>query len=686
LAQAVLARASTLEITRTGCCSMFCRQAIGLALCACAARGELFRGISYGPVPLKSQEGASELPQDDWMCGEAVPMWGRAGRADLRNIQLLGANVVRLYGNNAANDHSTFLDEAHAEGLGVLSGMSDYPFYQMMPGNCREYTQYDCFSQVKDSYMHNLQKGFLAMNKTYHAALKVMNILNEPDLKMPPDATTGVADGPIKMSKAIISAFDAMLEAEQEMGVVEPRLNFTTTFSYAVCRACSRFSNAPALGQIAQLHDAMLHPESYGYKPKHNITAAYFKRWIHSFNTANPATDLEPQFLDHYVLAFPHTPVYIGEYHYVGANQTKDVGLILDIARRTPLFKGISFFQYQVAYVKTGSEMDFGMLGLGDYVLAEMDYFSVTYNIYCLAHVDDRATGMPMADAIAHVYGGTGLDEATLCLPNPYGQPPRESGFEAVAAQNNQRQMAGFVEHVLQHMGASVVGAHGLTAFAQRYASATGRFTRMMQELGEGPIWVNFDASAKCLADRTAGPGVVGEAIGWACQQPGSPDCANIPESCLRSTYTIGDYVFSRYYEALGRARDPLHDCSFQGAGIFAASVVYSQWTGSPECAAGADAGVELSTTSTGTSTASSTGTTSSTTTPPEEHHDLTPAPLPLPTPTPSPAVVPTPIPTPAPVPSEADVTDGALLGSRLRAEYILLVLAAGLTSCFLDF
>ena len=59
------------------------------------------KAVSYGPVPLKKAgAGAGLLAQDDWMVEAAKPMWGLRGRDDLGIIGQLGANTIRLYGNN----------------------------------------------------------------------------------------------------------------------------------------------------------------------------------------------------------------------------------------------------------------------------------------------------------------------------------------------------------------------------------------------------------------------------------------------------------------------------------------------------------------------------------------------------------------------------------------------------------
>ena len=129
-------------------------------------------------------------------------------------------------------------------------------------------------------------------------------------------------------------------------------INLTATFSYAVCSACEELNWLPALGQMQTLLDAMSYPELYGrseghrgvlftpfwpnrgskwllleaewlfrcswtagYVPKNNVTEAFFERWVHSFNTNNPARDLRQQFFEHYPQHFGDLPVFVAEYH-----------------------------------------------------------------------------------------------------------------------------------------------------------------------------------------------------------------------------------------------------------------------------------------------------------------------------------------------------------------------------------
>mmetsp|Transcript_148720 Transcript_148720/g.476295 ORF Transcript_148720/g.476295 Transcript_148720/m.476295 type:complete len:88 (-) Transcript_148720:1852-2115(-) len=83
--------ARTFLVSALACC-------LSLPTLAIEAFDDLLLGISYGPNPLTSIDGASSLPQDDWFCNEAVRMWGRSGRGDLRVMKQMGANLVRLYG------------------------------------------------------------------------------------------------------------------------------------------------------------------------------------------------------------------------------------------------------------------------------------------------------------------------------------------------------------------------------------------------------------------------------------------------------------------------------------------------------------------------------------------------------------------------------------------------------------
>jgi len=333
----------------------------------------VLKGISYGPVPLMKP---GRLPDDDFMSDMTASLWGSEGRGDLSIIHSLGANTVRLYGNDPSLDHTAFFDEAMANGLQVIAGISDYPYTQM-PGNCVK-TNFNCYEQVRSQYTQNLRRGFLSVGNVYHPALRTVILMNEPDLKFP--------GGPRSYCKALISAFDAVLDAEKEMGVAGQAPAFTATFSFGVCPGCSEFGWKPAIGQMVELRKAMMHPETVGYHTKNDIWAAYQKRFINSANTANPATDIRRLFLNTYDEQFPRVPVFIGEYHSPRTlDQKRDLETILEIAsNKSTMLEGISFFEYQVRYDKGGSEMSFGMFGLEDRSITDMRIGNGAFSAWCL--------------------------------------------------------------------------------------------------------------------------------------------------------------------------------------------------------------------------------------------------------------------------------------------------------------
>jgi len=357
-------------------------------------------------VPLKVTE---RLPHDDFMSRGAASLWGSSGcRRDLAVMKAMGANAVRLYGNDVELDHTGFLDEAHREGLEVIAGLSDYPYIQMR-GNCRT-TNFDCYVQIREQYSQNLQRGFLTQDKAYHPALRMIILVNEPDLKFE------LQFGSDHFCKAVISALDGALDAELEAGVVGEKPVFTTTFSFGVCRKCTRFSDRPGLGQMEELRRCMRDPEAVGYKPRNDLWAAYKTRFVNGVNTANPAADFLRLFMGEYTAHFPDMPLFVGEYHSPNGDQTHQLAKMLEVANNesSPLL-GISFFEFQVRYDKGGAEKSFGIFGLGDLGLGRVDIGEKSFPAWCLAPQADRISGELLVEAIWQAYGGAGLDYTKLC-------------------------------------------------------------------------------------------------------------------------------------------------------------------------------------------------------------------------------------------------------------------------------
>jgi len=323
------------------------------------------------------------MPDDDFTSNYTSMLWGPEGRGDLSIIRSLGANAVRLYGNDVAFDKTGFLNEALLQGLSVIAGISDYPYLQM-PGNCA-HTDFNCYSQVFDSYRTNLEHGFLVEEggfKVYHPALLTIILMNEPDLKFQPPMR------PQNFCRALVSAFDALLDAEKEFDVVGAKPNITATFSFGVCPWCTRFQSLPGLGQLDDLRSAMQDPRSVGYTARNDLWQAYQARFENSVNTANPAESLHSLFLKPYQENFQGMPVFIAEYHSPSAqDQQADLEAMLRMANdESTLLKGFSFFEFQARYDKGGAELGFGMFGLGEQPLGEFTLTPTSWNYtaWCL--------------------------------------------------------------------------------------------------------------------------------------------------------------------------------------------------------------------------------------------------------------------------------------------------------------
>lgn len=545
-------------------------QLLVAALCLVTLAGasqELLRGISYGPSPLKKP---AKLPNDDFMAPDAKALWGSSGRGDLAIMQAVGANAVRLYGNDPGLSHTEFLDEAQQQGLKVIPGMSDYPYTQMQ-GSCIS-TGFNCFKQLKEQYALNLKNGFLASEDAYHPALHTIIVINEPDLKIP-----GITQ-PNKFCKAIISAIDGMLDAEKDAGVTKNLVNFTATMSFGICSACKGSSGKPSLGQMLNLRAAMLNPESVNYTAKNDLAAFYKTRFTNSFNTNNPARDIGPLFLNKYEEVFTDVPVFIGEYHAPRFDTKKDMAQIMEIAEQSQVLTGVAFFEFQVRYDKGGSEMDFGMFGLGPTSVASFTYFGEQFEAWCLTSVEDMVSkSYSVASAITAAFGGKGIDEQSLCVADPRKVQLTEEGFEAIQTTKSTEKMAVFVTRVVEHMGGLVNDQATLENFASKYSgtSGSGDFGTMAGYLGSHPSWVSWDSAAACVADRGAFDSQIGDALAYACGAIKTLNCSSdLPDFCANDLFKKADYVFSAFFHEI-QSGQPLRDCYFNGAAAFAPSGRY---------------------------------------------------------------------------------------------------------------
>jgi len=526
--------------------------------------------MCYGPFPAKGKVAAEQL-LDDFMSEAAKPLWGTHGRGDLKIIRQLGANTLRTYGNDPEYDHTAFLDESEKVGLGIVPGLSDFPYVQA--ANRCKLDGFDCYANIKETYLQNLRKGFLK-DGNYHPALRHFIVINEPDLK------TLDADGidPKMFSKLIISAVDGLIDAEKEAGVQGTLIKLTATFSFGLCNKCPTDmggQNHPALSQMLELRNAFLNPHYYGYSPKNDLKAIFETRWINSFNTQNPATQLQGLFFGPYEAEFPTTPVVIEEFHswQPATNQQLEVATIWSMTQTSPVLHGFNFFEYQVRYDKDGSEMNFGIFGLGDYRITGLPYFGYTYDVWCLTLILNPFDGRPMPEEYALGLGGQSPDFASLCVPDPSKVALNQTGFKSVQGLNSNEKMQIFVTRVAQHMGYNVdTGSRGLSDFSENLASFDALVGML---IAKHYTWAAPDPSAACVANRDSDTVAVSIAVDKACRLTVF-NCANIPLECKGDPWDSADYVLSVYYNL--QKGEPLSTCYFDGAAKYASKTYYSRY------------------------------------------------------------------------------------------------------------
>jgi len=545
--------------------------ALGLEV---ASSQEKIIGVCYGPFPAKHlvKNAAGDL-LDDFMTEAAKPLWDAYGRDDLQIIKQLGANTVRTYGNNPQYDHSAFLEEADQRGLGVIPGMSDWEYTQAAD-SCKK-KGFNCYDNIKRAYLEMLQKGFMK-RKRYHPSIRHMVVINEPDLK------TLDKDGvdPKMFSKLIISAIDGLISAEKEAGVKGALIPITATFSYAMCPKCPRNTAqqiVPGLSQMLELRRAFYDPQYYGYQPVNDIKAFYESRWMNSFNSQNSASELQLQFFTPYQVEFPTTKVAIEEFHswQPPKDQMNEVRTMKAMADASPVLIGFSFFEFQVRYDKMDSERNFGLFGLGDYLISNLKYFDYTYDVWCLTPATNPYNGRPLPLEFSEAVGGEGVDFEPLCIANPFKVSLNQYGYNAVKGLNRNDAMAEFVIRVAQHMGFDVnkdLDLPGLLAFGEQVTS----FDDIVSKLKSTKhIWANFNERSACVANRNSDATSVGLATDEACRSTAF-NCANIPLECKSSQWDTADYVLSTYYNL--KKGDPLENCHFEGAARFSSPNYYRSY------------------------------------------------------------------------------------------------------------
>jgi len=368
------------------------------------------RGVAYGPLPCKEGCYVSE----DMLQEGYQSLWGPDGRDDLGVIRQLGANTVRLYhsiGLEGRGSHDLFLDRAQDLGLDVMPG---YHTYNAIYGACPEF---DCYEGWKKYTLEAFEQGF-RVGDSWHPSVSTLLLFNELDFFR--------AHGPTAHLRSALSAMDGVLAAEKEAGVKPGRVRLSIAWSNAPGESLDKKVSGFAVWAFQDIVAGVADPSIVDYVPRTSqagLAEAYRTRWAHGINVQTPG--IVGYMAEHYK-RFEPTPWFIGEY---GANGMPRRAIkaelqSMDAIARDPTdpFMGLAVFQFQAAYFKGGSEMNFGLFRLGSRVIGETGDIcdkGVGCNkwpVYCLT---TASGGLPSfvrgrAEAVADVWGGT-IDQTKLC-------------------------------------------------------------------------------------------------------------------------------------------------------------------------------------------------------------------------------------------------------------------------------
>lgn len=286
-----------------------------------------------------------------------APQWGKDGRDDLSVMKAMGANVVRLYcsmGEDEHHDHGAFLDRALELGLLVLAG-----FDSGLTTNCNNF---DCFDTFKQTALAAFKVGF-ARNHSWHPAIAAVILLNEPDFL---GARCTPANAAWCRVKAVLSAFDGVLAAEEE-AQIRPNANLTAAWSFAEMTSIDGKVTGPGIFGFQDMLAATASPDLANYTPHNELLAAYRKRWINSLNTQAPWSFVHDSISNNYE---PYSPMpwMITEFGALGQTRaaiTRDLQDMLSHSKTLEPFQGVVMFQFQSAYWKSGTELNFGLFALG---------------------------------------------------------------------------------------------------------------------------------------------------------------------------------------------------------------------------------------------------------------------------------------------------------------------------------
>jgi len=392
-----------------------------------------FRGITYNALPCMEQTcDGRGLPSHDLLQPEYEGQWGAAGRDDLATMAQIGANAVRVYhglGLGAeGRGRGAFLDRAHMLGISMILGY--HTEAALRPDACPDF---DCFEAWKAATLAGFDSG-LAVGVGWHPAVHTLMLLNQPDyLELSPKCQPV---GAWCRLRAVLSALDGVLAAENEAGIDAGNVRLAVSWSFSVRDSIDGELHGPGIFGFQDVTLGIADPSIVNYTPRsrmETLQEAFRTRWMHSLNT--PASwSFVHETVEQVYDRFTPTPWFLGEYgafDMSGSAIQADLETMDALANKGGDFKGAAVHQFQVAYERGGGEMNFGLFSLGNQVSGMTDKVCDRENnacqrwtVRCLCEEHDWLDDAKAyrASAVAAAWGGSLEDIASLCIA-PNGPP-----------------------------------------------------------------------------------------------------------------------------------------------------------------------------------------------------------------------------------------------------------------------
>lgn len=210
-------------------------------------------------------------------------------------------------------------------------------------------------------------------NKTWHPAVSMLILQDQPDnmnFVMGGNCTEKVENK--CWLKAVLSALDGVLAAEQEKGVVNSTVKLTVSWSEAPRNSIDNVVNQ-GIGYFG-FRDVMVGARdpngTIGYMPRvgnKTLKEAFEKRWVHSMNAASPYAFLKEKVGSNYNQFLPQK-WFIAQWS-TNLLSSSDIttnlqAMSADAKADGSAFLGAAVYQFQKEYQTSG--MEDGLFDLGD--------------------------------------------------------------------------------------------------------------------------------------------------------------------------------------------------------------------------------------------------------------------------------------------------------------------------------